>query len=270
MKTLGKTSAKLITQLFEENKAFFTIKDAIRINNTNINAVKKLVSDLVKRNIIARLKGGKYLIIPQELGKIDNYIGNWYIAAREIVNSTSYYIAFYSAMHHWGMLTQPITKVFVATPQRQFIPKGMKDKLIIISVNKKHIWGIKEDWITRTEKVRISDLEKTIVDCLSYPEHCGGITEIAKGIWIVRDKINYIKLCNYVDKYNKNVVAKRLGYILETLNIREPEVNKRLRCYIKKRYDLFDPVLSKHIINKNNWHLFDNIGHKTILESIKY
>ena len=270
MKTLGKTSANLITQLFEENKTFFTIGDIIRINNTNFNAAKKLISDLAKRKIIARLKGGKYLIIPQELGNIDKYIGNWYIATREVINSPDYYIAFYSAMHHWGMLTQPITKVLVATPKRQFVSKEMKDKLIIIFVNKKFVWGIKEDWVTKTEKIRFSDLEKTIIDCLAYPKHCGGITEIAKGIWISKDKIDYIKLCDYADKYDKNVVAKRLGYVLEILKINQPVVKERFKKYIKDRYDLFDPTLPKQILNKNNWRLIDNVGEKTILNLIKY
>jgi len=270
MKTLGKTSANLITRLFEENKTFFTISDVIRINSTNFNAAKKFISDLVKRKIIARLKGGKYLIIPQALGNIDKYIGNWYIAAREVINSPDYYIAFYSAMQHWGMLTQPITKVIVATPKRQFISKKMKDKLVIIFVNKKSVWGIKEDWVTKTEKARFSDLEKTIIDCLSYPKHCGGITEIVKGIWIVRDKIDYIKLCDYVNKYNKNAVAKRLGYALEILEIDQPVVKNRLKKYIKDRYDLFDPTLPKQILNKNNWRLVDNVGQKTILNLIKH
>lgn len=270
MRTLGKVSAKLITQLYEENKTFFTLDDVIRINRTAHEAAWKLVSNMVKRKIIARLKGGKYLIIPQELGDIDKYIGNWYIAAREVINSPDCYIAFYSAMQHWGMLTQPITKVLVATPQRQFISKEMKDKLVIIFVNKKFIWGIKEDWVTKTEKVRFSDLEKTIIDCLAYPKHCGGITEIAKGIWIVRDKIDYIKLCDYVNKYDKNAVAKRLGYILEILGIDQSGAKSRLKKYIKDRYDLFDPTLPKRILNKNNWRLIDNVGQKTILNLIRY
>jgi len=270
LKTLGKVSANLIRELYDKNKTVFNINDAQNITGKSYNETTDLLSELTKRRILSRLKAGKFLIIPQELGSIENYIGNWYIAAREVINSPDYYIAFYSAMHHWGMLTQPITKVLVATPKRQFISKEMKDKLVIIFVNKKFVWGIKEDWVTKTEKVRFSDLEKTIIDCLAYPKHCGGITEIAKGIWIVKNKIDYIKLCNYVDKYNKNAVAKRIGYVLEILGIDQPVVKKRLKKYIKDRYDLFDPTLPKRILNKNNWRLIDNVGQKAILNLVRY
>lgn len=268
MKTLGKISANLIANLYDENKGVFKIKDVIKINKTNLGAAKKLVSDLVKRGIVTRLKAGKFLIIPQELGSTEQYIGNWYIATREVVNSTDYYIAFYSAMHYWGMLTQPLIKIFVATPQRQIVPKEMRDKLVFVFINEKFVWGIKEEWATKTEKIRISDLEKTIVDCLSHPEYCGGITEITKGIWLVKDKIDYSKLSKYVNKYNKKVVAKRLGYILEILKIGQPILIEKLKKYVKNRYDLFDPTLSLKRVDKNNWRLIDNVGRKQILDLV--
>ena len=97
-KTLGKISANLIKILYNKNKAVFSITDVQKIINKNINKTSDLLSELVKRNIISRLKAGKYIIIPQELGDVDNYIGNWLIAGKEIVNTSKYYIAFYTAM----------------------------------------------------------------------------------------------------------------------------------------------------------------------------
>ena len=270
MRTLGKVSAYLISKLYEENKPIFTIRDAQRILNKDYNETTDLLSELVKRKVISRLKRGKFLIIPQEVGEVEQYIGNWYVAAREVVNSPQYYIAFYSAMHYWGMLTQPLIKIFVATPKRQVVPEPMKGKLVFIFVKEKFIWGVKEEWVTRTQKVRISDLEKTIIDALAHPQYCGGITEIAKGIWIVKDRIDYYKLNEYVDRYGKNVVAKRLGYILEILKIDQPNLLKQLRKYVKNRYDLFDPTLPKRNQAKNNWRLIDNIGQKQILNLIQY
>jgi predicted transcriptional regulator of viral defense system len=269
LKTLGKISANLISALYDRNKTIFKINDAQLITGKNYNEVTDLLSELVRRKIIARLKAGKFLIIPQELGNIEQqYIGNWYIAAREVVNSPNYYVAFYSAMHYWGMLTQPLVKLFVAISQRQTIPLEMKDKLVFVFVNKKFVWGINDQWVTKTERVRMSDLEKTIVDALGFPRYCGGISEIAKGIWLVKDKINYTKLNKYISKYNKNIVAKRLGYILDVLKINQPDLKAELKKYIKNRYDLLDPTLAVKRISKNNWRLIDNVGQKQILNLI--
>ena len=132
------------------------------------------------------------------------------------------------------------------------------------------IWGIKEEWINSKEKIRISDIEKTIIDCLTYPQYCGGITEIAKGIWLAKDKLDYKTLLSYADKCNKNVVAKRLGYLLELLNIGDSNILLELKKYVKDRYDLFDPTLSIKRINKNSWRLIDNVGQKQIKNIIRF
>ena len=269
-KTLGKISARLINKLYDENRPIFDIAHAQQILDYSYNNTKDLLKDLVKRKVIVRLKAGKYLIIPQEIGSGVGYVGNWYIAAKEVINSPQYYIAFYSAMNYWGMLTQPLLKIFIATPKRQVVPKEMKGKMIIITVKENSIWGIKEEWIERKEKIRISDIEKTIIDCLTFPQHCGGITEIAKGIWIMKEKIDQKKLLSYVKRQKKNVVAKRLGYLLEILNIGDSDSYFELKKYVKDRYDLFDPTLSFKIINKNNWRLIDNVGQKQIKDTIRF
>lgn len=268
LRTLGKVSANLISKLYDENKAIFNISDVQRISSKSYNESTDLLSELVTRRVIARLKSGKFLIVPQELGSTQQYIGNWYVAAREVINSPHYYIGFYSAMHYWGMLTQPLVKIFVVTPQRQIVPKEMKDKMIFVYSDRKFFWGISSQWVTKTEKARISDLEKTVVDILAHPDYCGGITDIVKGIWIVKDKIDYSKLVKYIQKYNKNVVAKRLGYILEILEIDKTDSIKKLRKFVKKRYDLFDPTLSYKNLSRNHWHLVDNIGKRQILDII--
>lgn len=268
IKTLGKVSANLISRLYDKDKAIFEISDVQLILEKNYNETTDLLSRLVKRKVLTRLKAGKFLIIPQELGSTEHYVGNWYVLAREIVNSPLYYIAFYSAMHYWGMLTQPLIKIFTATPKRQIVPSNMGDKLIFVFVKEESIWGIREEWVTKAEKARISDLERTIIDAVAHPQYCGGITEIAKGIWLAKEKIDYERLKNYVEKYGKNIVAKRLGYILETLKIEEAALLGEFKKYIKKRYDLFDPTLPDKKIDKNNWRLIDNVGKKQILDLI--
>ncbi|GAG38793.1 unnamed protein product, partial [marine sediment metagenome] len=84
-KTLGKISAKLIRKLHDENRSIFEINHAQNILGKSYNAIVDLLRDLVKRKIIIRLKAGKYLIIPQEMGSGENYLGNWYIAGKEII-----------------------------------------------------------------------------------------------------------------------------------------------------------------------------------------
>jgi predicted transcriptional regulator of viral defense system len=44
-------------------------------------------------------------------------------------------------------------------------------------------------WVTKQESIETSDLERTILDGLRHPEYCGGITDVAKGLWMRHDDV---------------------------------------------------------------------------------
>lgn len=80
--------------------------------------------------------------------------------------------------------------------------------------------------IDHFHKIQCSDLEKTIVDCLFNPDYAGGIVEIAKAIYQSKDKIKYDTVLDYVVRFKSQAVLKRLGFLLETLNIQTDMIEK--------------------------------------------
>jgi len=269
-KTLGPVSAKLISSLYELGKMIFTVKDIENITGLKSNAAKKLRYDLIKRNVIARLKPGKYIIIPQELGENIDYIGNWYVVAREVVKSPDYYISHYSAMDIHNMVTHPITKISITTPTQEHKKQRIVGNTTFefIYISEKNIWGVKNIWITKSEQVRVSDVERTILDCLYQPKYCGGVMEIVKGMWIQKEKIDYEVLFNYALKYNKIVVIKRLGYILESLGLQGSKYLNRLQMKLNNRYYKFDPLLTSEVTYKNSWKLIANISPEDMRKNV--
>lgn len=268
MKTLGPVGAKLVNTLYEKEKEIFTFKDVTEILGKKTGANEALVSSLVKQNIISRLKRGKYIIIPQKYGIMEKYTGNRYVAAKEIAVSPDYYIAFYSAMEFWGMLTQPLLTIFVAVPKRQQAPKGLGKQFKFVFVKRENIWGISVQAAEAGNTIRVSDREKTIIDALAHPEYCGGITEIAKGMWLVKEKTDHAKMAEYALKYGKNAVIKRLGYLLETLSVCNGEITDMLKKKINDRYDILDPSAARVLTAKNSWHLIDNVNPERIKKVI--
>jgi predicted transcriptional regulator of viral defense system len=269
-KTLGPVSAKLIASLYDMGKPIFTIVNVMDVTGLSRTKAADLTSELVKREIIVRIKEGKFLIIPQELGESIKYIGNWYVVAREIVNSSDYYISFYSAMEIHNMVTHPLTKVYISTPVQQYKKiLGIRNvEFEFIYTSKQNIWGIENYWATKSEKVRVSDVEKTIIDCLYRPKYCGGILEIIKGIWFQRDKIDFDRLLSYSLKFDKNIVIKRLGYILESLKLVESGNLSKLRIKVNNKYYVLDPLLPTDETFKNSWKIIANIGREEIVKAV--
>ena len=270
MKTLGAVSANLISSLYKLNKTIFKLQDIETITGLKENAASDLAGKLIKRNIISRLKQGKYIIIPQEIGKDSKYIGNWYVAAREIVNSPDYYISYYSAMDIHNMVTHPVTKVFVNTPKQEYKKQKIAGGVIFefTYISSKNLWGIKNFWVTKSEQVKVSDIERTIIDCLYRPQHCGGILEIAKGLWMQKQKIDFDRLFSYAVKFNRIVVIKRLGYILESLGLKDTCYLNKLKSKINNRYYALDPLLNTVETYKNSWKCIANISPQEIKQAV--
>ena len=269
-KTLGPVSANLISSLYSLDKTIFTLEDVENITGLRDVATRDFAKRLMKRNIIARLKPGKYIIVPQELGETAKYIGNWYVAGREIVKSPDYYISHYSAMDIHNMLTHPLIKVFITTPVQQYKKQRTVGNTTFefIYTNFSNIWGVKKVWVTNSEQVRVSDIERTIIDCLYRPKYCGGIIEIVNGLWMKKEEIDFDKLRKYVKKFNRIVVIKRLGYVLESLGLQDAKYLNQLRTKINNKYYVLDPLLLTEVTYKNSWKLIANISPGEMKKSI--
>lgn len=259
-KTLGPVSAYLITQLKRTNKSIFRIRDARRILDKDEKATADLLSKLVKRGIVSRLKAGLFMIVPLEAEK--NYLENRYVIAGEIIRPNRYYISHASAMAIHGLTTQPVLNVQISSTVRkkEMVVSGIK--FSFCRVQPDAYFGIEEKWVTKQAKASVSDLERTIVDCLARPELCGGVPDAAKGIWAAKEKIDYAKLLKYVKKIGIKAVAKRLGFILQLLELSDKNTLAELKKYSQsgEDYALFDPTLKKTGKYLREWRLRVNFN----------
>lgn len=127
-----------------------------------------------------------------------------------------------------------------------------------------HLFGITDHWATKTEKVRVSDLERTVVDGLKQPEHCGGFTEVAKGFWMRREDIDARKLVDYALRLDVGAVIRRLGYLLETFEVDAPAELERLRRRLTATYAILDPLLPAEGKLMARWRLRLNVDRDEI------
>jgi len=241
-RALGKSSSRLLTTLAGNGRTVFAFGDAREILKTSDAATRKLLSDLVKKKWLIRLSRGRYLVVPLSAGENAEVSENWYVVARYLVEPRPYYISYYSAMEIHGMTTQPISTVYISTPQRKKDAHALGATFHFIYLMPSKVWGTTDTWATPTEKVRASDLERTIVDCLGNPRLCGGLSEIAKGLYARRSEVDYPKLLKDVERFGSNAVAKRLGFLLELYGLSGKSA-ETLRQSANSSYVLLDPSL---------------------------
>lgn len=72
---------------------------------------------------------------------------------------------------------------------------------------------------------------------------------------------------HFIALFASKTVNKRLGYILEILEI-EPAIQEYLYENIGKSHTLLDPTISDHGIFVSKWNLYANIDRDSLLSSL--
>lgn len=105
------------------------------------------------------------------------------------------------------------------------------------NINIKNIWQeyeikthtTKNEWIFGTEikeiegvRVRITSLERTLIDGLKTPKYCGGLNEVFRSWVRALDELDIDQVVNYVEKYDITILYQRVGFVMETLGFNHP------------------------------------------------
>ena len=98
LKTLGPQAARLVTELHERGRTLFSNADVEKITELSQKSARNFVASLVHRGVATRLKPGLFILVPFELGREREYLGNPLIVARELAGDADYYISHASAM----------------------------------------------------------------------------------------------------------------------------------------------------------------------------
>ncbi len=268
-KTLGPQAARLVAILHERGRTLFTHADVEAIAGLSAKSARNLVAGLVNRGLATRLKPGLFILVPFELGREREYLGNPYVVARELADTPEYYVSHASAMDLHRMVTQPQLAVFVTSPKAIRPRAVLGTEFRFVRCKREDMFGVIEIWATKTERVHVSDLERTVIDGLKQPEHCGGLTEVAKGFWMRRDAIAVTKLVDYARRLGVGAVVRRLGFLLETFEVEAPADIERLRAALTATYAPLDPLMPSEGPWHARWRLRVNVEPEELRALVK-
>jgi len=268
-KYISKRSNELLTWLRGNDMSCFDYKEAFKaLPDSKESAVRELLSDMTKRGLLMRLKEGKYFIIPYEQ-ESESFMPDWHLAGECLESGTNYYIGYYSALQIHDLITQPSLKEQIVV-SKQIRPSVLNIKNVpfqFIYHNENHFFGYKKTWIDSYNKVFCSYPEKTIIDCLFNPGYAGGIVEIARAMHVLKNQINFKRLLDYVKRFKSQAVIKRMGFLLELLEIKN-DIIIELQKLKTASYVLLDTELPKAGKMISRWSIQQNLETGTIKSAI--
>lgn len=227
---------------------FSEIEKKIGYKYDNLN---EILENLVDKQILVRIERGKFCRLNFS---DENVIGCFLVSDGAI--------SYWSALNKHGLTEQFPNITFIQTTHNK------KEKIVLgsaykfVRLQQKKIAGINKSGYGNRQ-FRITDIEKTIVDCFDLPQHSGGYAELLRAFNQVRlNTDNMIAYCQAID----NIAAtKRMGFLAEFLD------KKGLRYFIRyarqkvnKRYNLFDPLGIEKGEFISDWRLRLNISRNDI------
>jgi predicted transcriptional regulator of viral defense system len=258
-KTLGPRAAQLIVELNELRRSTFTLADVEAITGLSPASARNLVHKTQRRGLVTRLKPGLYNLVPFELGRATEHIDSPYLIAREIAGASPYFLSHRTAFELHRMVTQPTFIVYVSCMRRvrsQTIG-GYGFRFVYITPEQE--FGIMKHWVDKEHFVMISDMERTIIDGLRHPALVGGITEVAKGLWMRRAVLKAERLVDYAQRLGVGAVVRRLGYLLEYYGLVDTFTLESLRGMLTATYQRLDPLLPAEGTFLSRWRLQLNV-----------
>lgn len=263
-KGLSGDEARLLAELTSKGKRIIGLNDIQGVMNCSYDNAKRTASDLAKKKWLERLRGGRYLIVPLQAGAKGEYTEHEFIIASELVNP--YYIGYWSALNFHGLTEQVPLTVFTATTKRKetIILHNVTYKFITLTERK--FFGYRE-YAVGDRRVKISSVEKTLVDSLDHLEYSGGLEEVSKAFKNAEDRLSIERLVNSAIRINNGAILKRLLYLLSVLDINiSSQLRQKLRDNFTTGYPLLDSTKPERGPYDKKWMLRRNVTQEKILE----
>ena len=266
-----KREKSLLDHPWINQRRVFTTQEAGKALGWSDADLHATIFRLVEKGRLIRIKRGLFCLVPPGSSRFKKgYPQNWFLIAKALTEGESYYVSYYSAMHLHGMTSQSIQTIFVTLPKQRRVPANLQIPIRFVTVSREKLWGLEDKWVSNEEKVSISNLERTVLDILDRPDLAGGISEIARGLWLVKKNIDMLRLVSYATRFDSVAAVKRLGFLMEQLRLGPREIGEQLKKIVEnsKSFALLDPTSGNQGPYLGKWHLRINVEMAQILDNL--
>ncbi len=265
-------SLRLLEAAVEEYGPLFTLENlqevAARYDMSRRRTVQA-VSALARAGWVESLKRGVYLVrSPLFAGEVHPFAIATSLASPSAVSH-------WSALAHHGFTTQLPHMVQVSTPVKVVTPEMRRGEahrprgravwkaggveVEFIHVAPKRFWGHQRIWVSRWQRVTVTDPERTALDVIARSDLFGGMSvafEILEG---ALPHLQVERLASYALRYGEGATIKRLGWALERMGV-PPQQLESLQALPVKTYYRLDPQKPPVKCYDARWRIIENLN----------
>ncbi len=192
---------RLAKELSQMEIEWFRLENLNALLESQYENIQGLVENLAHKGILKRAERGVYF---------NSNFNDTNVIGTLIVKRGA--IAYWSALHQYGLVSRFPNTVFVQTTQRKKSKAVFKVSYKFISVAERKFIGIRTNGYGNYQ-YKITDVDKTITDCFDQPQYSSGFDGLVHAFALA--KLNSQNLIEYCTAINSIAVIKRMGFLAE-------------------------------------------------------
>ncbi len=233
------SASKILIDLPARGKYCFTTAAVKKVLGSSDVAVHSTVQRLRRKGDIAMPYRGFYVIVPPEYRILGCLPAEQFIPLLMDHIGETYYVGLLSAaQYHSAAHQRPQVFQVVTAKNRAPLSCG---KVRVEFIARKNVGNMPANTInTPRGMLRLSSPETTAFDLVGYPQHAGGLDNVATILAELAEKIDFAEIAK-IAELSPLPWAQRLGYLLDLVGMSEK--TEPLAEYVAAKHRVSTPLV---------------------------
>jgi predicted transcriptional regulator of viral defense system len=270
-RSLSPTEARIILGLEADGRETVELAEIRRRARVSPGFARKLAHDLAQKGWLQRIRRGLYLVHPGRRGpESATDLDPLKIGARL---ATPYYFGYATAAELLGLLPQLGHVYYLVSPVRTQPPKRTPIQFRFVRTEPGRMFGT----VTlhrRGELIRVSNVERTLLDCLRRPELAGGVPGVTQMVASGKSRLRWDLIPDYARRLGAHSLTWRLGYLAEQVR---PDISVPRQWTSRVRPKPEDPYVplaparefGRRGPHDRRWHVIVNLPRAHLLGEVE-
>lgn len=260
-RSLSQTEARVILSLEAEGREVVSLEEIRRRASVSPGFARKLAHDLVRKEWLQRIRRGTYLLNPSRHGPDALPDTDPLRIGSRLVEP--YFFGYATAAELWGLLPQASRVYFVVTTARWTPGRKQRVEFRPVRVTPGRFFGA-HPLTRRGVTFNVSDLERTVLDCLNRPEYAGGMPGVSHVLALAKPKLNWSRFGSYLDRFENRSLALRAGFLAEHVRPSIQSPDRWIRGGPAKSEEPYVPLGPPKVHGRkgprdDRWHVIQNV-----------